>query len=85
MHEISFLVVSLPSRTIDSLAIKQLTPALSSVHSAKPPRQEDVKARRLFLAEARLTSRIHHPNVVQTQDLFEHEAVPYIAMSRAGL
>jgi serine/threonine-protein kinase len=33
-----------------------------------------------FLAEARLSARIHHPNVVQTLELGEHEGSPFIVM-----
>lgn len=36
--------------------------------------------RRSLLAEARVTSRVHHPNVVATLDLDEVDKVPYIVM-----
>ncbi|MEZ4307206.1 MAG: serine/threonine-protein kinase [Polyangiaceae bacterium] len=35
--------------------------------------------RAAFLGEARVSARIHHPNVVETLDLGEHDGLPYIA------
>ncbi|MEZ4295224.1 MAG: protein kinase [Polyangiaceae bacterium] len=37
--------------------------------------------RAAFLGEARVSARIHHPNVVETLDLGEHDGLPYIAMA----
>ncbi len=34
-----------------------------------------------FLDEARLTAKIHHPNVVETLDLGEHEGAPFLVMT----
>lgn len=51
------------------VAIKQL--------KAEGATEEDVEA---FLAEARITARLNHPNVVQTLELGEHEGRPFIVM-----
>src|SRR5262252_8195340 len=36
--------------------------------------------RRMFLDEARLAARLNHPNVVQTNEVFEEDGVPVIVM-----
>src|SRR4030081_1187389 len=41
---------------------------------------EDGEFRRMFLDEARLASRLNHPNVVQTYDVGEDDGRYYIAM-----
>src|SRR4029078_13607604 len=41
---------------------------------------EDEDFRRMFLEEARLTARLNHPNVVQTNDVGEDLGRYYIAM-----
>jgi ABC-type branched-subunit amino acid transport system substrate-binding protein/tRNA A-37 threonylcarbamoyl transferase component Bud32 len=41
---------------------------------------EDEGFRRMFLEEARLTARLNHPNVVQTNDVGEDQGRYYIAM-----
>jgi eukaryotic-like serine/threonine-protein kinase len=33
-----------------------------------------------FLDEAKVAARVHHPNVVQTLDLFEHDGEPFMVM-----
>jgi eukaryotic-like serine/threonine-protein kinase len=40
----------------------------------------DPRARESFLEEARVTAKIHHPNVLPTLELFEHEGRPFIVM-----
>lgn len=35
---------------------------------------------RLFIDEARIASRIDHPNVARIHELGEHEGVPYVVM-----
>jgi serine/threonine-protein kinase len=41
---------------------------------------DDPRARESFLDEARVTAKIHHPNVLPTLELFEHEGLPFIVM-----
>lgn len=52
------------------VAVKTMLPKLS----------EDPQFERMFLDEASLASRIHHPNVVEVLDLGEEEGVLFIAM-----
>jgi serine/threonine-protein kinase len=52
------------------VAVKTMLPKLS----------EDPQFERMFLDEASLASRIHHPNVVEVLDLGESEGVLFIAM-----
>ncbi|APR88418.1 Serine/threonine kinase PKN11 [Minicystis rosea] len=40
----------------------------------------DATFRTMLLSEARLAARLHHPNVVQTHEVGEHEGSPFIAM-----
>ncbi len=35
---------------------------------------------RMFLNEAKLAARLNHPNIVQTNEVFEHDGVPVIVM-----
>jgi serine/threonine-protein kinase len=53
-----------------TVAIKTMLPALS----------DDPNFERMFLDEARIASRIRHPNVVQILDLGEQDTLLYIAM-----
>src|SRR3954470_15182607 len=41
---------------------------------------DDPQFRKMFLDEARLAARLNHPNVVQTNEVFEDEGVPVIVM-----
>lgn len=41
---------------------------------------DDTRLERMFLEEASLASQIHHPNVVQTLELGEHDGTLYLAM-----
>ncbi|HEX2730897.1 MAG TPA: serine/threonine-protein kinase [Polyangiaceae bacterium] len=34
----------------------------------------------MFLTEARLAARLNHPNIVQTNEVFEHDALPVLVM-----
>lgn len=52
------------------VAVKTMLPKLS----------EDPQFERMFLDEASLASRIHHPNVVEVLDLGEEDGVLFIAM-----
>ena len=52
------------------VAVKTMLPKLS----------EDPQFEKMFLDEASLASRIHHPNVVEVLDLGEHDGVLFIAM-----
>lgn len=53
-----------------TVAMKTMLPALS----------EDPQFERMFLAEARLAMRMHHPNVVEILDLGEQEGLLYLVM-----
>jgi serine/threonine protein kinase len=41
---------------------------------------EDRVSRRMFLAEARLSARLNHPNVVQVNEVLEQDGIPVIVM-----
>src|SRR6266542_1179637 len=41
---------------------------------------EDEECRNMFLNEARLAARLHHPNVVQTNEVFEDNGRPVMVM-----
>src|SRR3954464_7949021 len=41
---------------------------------------DNTRMERMFLEEARLASQIHHPNVVGTLELGEHEGTLYLVM-----
>src|SRR3954465_15552727 len=41
---------------------------------------DDARMEEMFLVEAELASQIHHPNVVGTIDLGEHEGILYLVM-----
>src|SRR5580658_6361723 len=53
-----------------TVAIKTMLPALS----------EDPQFEQMFLDEAALAARIHHPNVVETLDLGEQDDILYLVM-----
>jgi len=53
-----------------TVAIKTMLPNLS----------DDAQFEQMFLDEARLASRIHHPNVVEISDLGEQQDILYIVM-----
>jgi serine/threonine protein kinase/ABC-type branched-subunit amino acid transport system substrate-binding protein len=53
---------------------------LVAVKLLRPDLAEDEDFRRMFLEEARLTARLNHPNVVQTNDVGEDAGRYYIAM-----
>ncbi len=46
----------------------------------KPELAEDEDCRNMFLNEARLAARLRHPNVVQTNEIFEENGRPVIVM-----
>src|SRR5574341_132120 len=52
------------------VALKRPAPAVSG----------DPEARRRFLREARLASRLTHPHIVPIFEVFEHEGMPWLAM-----
>jgi len=54
------------------VAIKTMLPTLSS----------DPRFEQMFLAEAELASRIHHPNVCEIHDLGEQDGLLYLVMER---
>lgn len=51
-----------------------------AIKAMLPSVVEDPNAERMFLSEAAVASRIEHPNVVQTHDLYEDEGVLYLVM-----
>lgn len=53
------------------VALKVLTPALAS----------DPVATERFLREARVSAKLHHPNIVAIFDVGVHEGVPYMAIA----
>ncbi len=53
------------------VALKVLTPALAS----------DKVATERFLREARVSAKLHHPNIVAIFDVGVHEGVPYMAIA----
>jgi len=59
-------------RTGRAVAIKWLLPTAAA----------SADAVRRFLAEARITARIEHPNVVQVYDCGEHRGAPFLVMER---
>jgi serine/threonine-protein kinase len=46
----------------------------------KPAFANDPDFRSMFLAEARLAARLHHPNIVQTNEVIEVDGVPILVM-----
>jgi serine/threonine-protein kinase len=51
--------------------------AIKVVH---PELANDLQFRQMFLDEALLSSRIHHPNVVHVEELAEHQGLHYLVM-----
>jgi len=51
-----------------------------AIKTILPGAIDDARMEQMFLAEAELASKIHHPNVVGTIDLGEHEGVLYLVM-----
>jgi len=53
---------------------------LVAIKTLLPDRDEGGRLERMLLEEARIAALIHHPNVVQTLELGEHEGTLYLAM-----
>src|SRR5688572_363539 len=53
---------------------------LVAVKTILPDVMDNTRMERMFLEEAQLASQIHHPNVVQTLELGEHEGTLYLVM-----
>src|SRR6478752_1731738 len=53
---------------------------LVAVKTILPGAVDNARMEQMFLEEAQLASQIHHPNVVGTLDLGEHEGVLYLVM-----
>lgn len=51
-----------------------------AIKTVLPSEAETPAFRTMFLDEARLVSRIDHPNVVRVTDVGEHEGLPYLVM-----
>ena len=51
-----------------------------AIKTILPGAIDDARMEQMFLAEAELASKIHHPNVVGTIDLGEHEGTLYLVM-----
>ncbi len=48
--------------------------------SMKASLRDETELARMFLNEARLAARLNHPNIVQTNEVFEYEGLPVIVM-----
>ncbi len=48
--------------------------------SMKASLRDEAELARMFLNEARLAARLNHPNIVQTNEVFEYEGLPVIVM-----
>jgi serine/threonine-protein kinase len=48
--------------------------------SMKPELSDEPELAQMFLNEAKLAARLNHPNIVQTNEVFEHEGRPVIVM-----
>ena len=70
MAEVWLAQLSGPAGFSRSLVIKRILPDLA----------QDPHFLALFLAEARLSARLHHPNIVQVSELGEHEGEFFLAM-----
>ena len=53
---------------------------LFAIKTVLPGEADSPVFRTMFLDEARLVSRIDHPNVVRVTDVGEHESLPYLVM-----
>ncbi len=53
---------------------------LVAIKTILPDVMDNTRMERMFLEEAQLASQIHHPNVVQTLELGEHEGTLYLVM-----
>src|SRR5688572_32794094 len=53
---------------------------LVAVKTIKAHLSEDTRFEKMFLDEARIASRIRHPNVAQIMDLGEEQGVLYLVM-----
>jgi serine/threonine-protein kinase len=53
---------------------------LFAIKTVLPSEADSAEFRTMFLDEARLVSRIDHPNVVRVTDVGEHEGLPYLVM-----
>jgi len=51
-----------------------------AIKTILPGAIDDARMEEMFLVEAELASKIHHPNVVGTNDLGEHDGVLYLVM-----
>jgi eukaryotic-like serine/threonine-protein kinase len=53
---------------------------LVAIKTILPGGMDDTRLEQMFLAEASLAAQIHHPNVVETLELGEHEGTLYLTM-----
>jgi len=53
---------------------------LFAIKTVLPTEADNAVFRAMFLDEARLVSRIDHPNVVRVTDVGEHDGLPYLVM-----
>jgi serine/threonine-protein kinase len=53
---------------------------LVAIKTILPDVMDNTRMERMFMEEAQLASQIHHPNVVQTLELGEHEGMLYLVM-----
>jgi serine/threonine-protein kinase len=53
---------------------------LFAIKTVLPAEAENPEFRAMFLDEARLVSRIDHPNVARVSDVGEHQGLPYLVM-----
>jgi phosphate transport system substrate-binding protein len=70
MADVYLAVLEGPERFHRLVVVKRLRAYLS----------EDGRYRGMLLSEARLAARLHHPNIVQTFEVGEHQGCPSIAM-----
>jgi eukaryotic-like serine/threonine-protein kinase len=53
---------------------------LVAIKTILPDVMDNTRMERMFMEEAQLAAQIHHPNVVQTLELGEHEGMLYLVM-----
>src|SRR5579863_4432623 len=53
---------------------------LVALKELRPDLVDDVEFLTMFLEEARMAARLSHPNIVQTNDVSEHDGRHFIAM-----